>query len=277
MTDYSPIIYWVKAREAIRIKKEAGEPFPWTDDPILRDFRFCNVRREDDTVTKWIAENIRKPHADHPHLWLMLCIARTINWPPTLQRLIDEGGWPTHPDFLPQMRKTLDRIHGKVYTGAYIIPPSAIPGVGKNEYIVEEVIGGLWRHRTTFDPMTLQGTHLWLMRHQGWGQFMAYQAVVDMRFTAILGSASDANTWAAAGPGTLRGLNRIQGLSAKHRKLSQSEALNEMYRVYNEVSAIPIKIDFSDVPNILCEVDKYLRVQNDEGRPRATYVPGRGA
>jgi hypothetical protein len=33
---------------------------------------------------------------------------------------------------------------------------------------------------------------------------------------------------------------------------------------------------FSDVPNILCETDKYLRVKNGEGKPRALYVPGRG-
>ena len=40
---------------------------------------------------------------------------------------------------------------------------------------------------------------------------MAYQAVVDMRFTALLADAPDVATWAAAGPGTMRGLNRLHG------------------------------------------------------------------
>jgi hypothetical protein len=38
-----------------------------------------------------------------------------------------------------------------------------------------------------------------------------------------------------------------------------------------------VRMDFTDVPNILCETDKYLRVKNGEGKPRASYVPGRGS
>lgn len=38
-----------------------------------------------------------------------------------------------------------------------------------------------------------------------------------------------------------------------------------------------VEMDFSDVPNVLCETDKYLRVKNGEGTPRARYVPGRGS
>ena len=30
------LLYWIKERESIRLKKEAGEPKPWTDDEILR-------------------------------------------------------------------------------------------------------------------------------------------------------------------------------------------------------------------------------------------------
>ena len=36
-------------------------------------------------------------------------------------------------------------------------------------------------------------------------------------------------------------------------------------------------MDFSDVPNILCETDKYQRVALGEGKPRALYVVGRGS
>ena len=36
-------------------------------------------------------------------------------------------------------------------------------------------------------------------------------------------------------------------------------------------------MDFSDVPNILCETDKYLRAKLSEGKPKASYGRGRGA
>ena len=55
---------YINERESIRKAKESGMPFPWTNDPILRDYRFTNVRRTDDTVSKWYIEGI----AQNPEL-----------------------------------------------------------------------------------------------------------------------------------------------------------------------------------------------------------------
>lgn len=285
--DYAPLFYWVKAREAIRIAKDSGNPPPWSPDEILSTYRFCNVRREDDRVTVWVRENIRKPFADHPHLWLMLCIARQINWPDTLAEVIGAYGcWPDQDGFEPKLlaaalnaRKNRGE---KVYTGAYMISAPSSKGADKQLYIADAVIGDLWRRRggggspNVGSNPTLQRMHEWIARSNGWGQFMAYQAVVDMRFTKILAGAADIATWAAAGPGTLRGLNRLRGRAVDHA-LPQDQALSEMRAIYKVVQQeTGVAMDFSDVPNILCETDKYLRVKNGEGKPRALYVPGRG-
>lgn len=282
MPDYSALFGWVKEREAMRVRKDAGQPHPWSDDPILTKYRFCNVRREDDRVTVWVRDNIRKRYADHPHLWFMCCIARQINWPETLAGLISEC-WPDHDDFSPAYMGRLlnarkDRGE-KVYTGAYMISAPATKGADKQAYIAETVCGALWERRGFFkswEGRTLQRTHELITRSNGWGQFMAYQAVVDMRFTALLENAEDRALWAAAGPGTIRGLNRIHG-RATDAALSQGQALTEMRAIYRVVQdATGVLMDFSDVPNILCETDKYLRVKNGEGKPRALYVVGRG-
>ena len=45
------LVAWALEREAIRLRKEAGRPLPWTDDPILATGRFCNVYREYDRRT----------------------------------------------------------------------------------------------------------------------------------------------------------------------------------------------------------------------------------
>lgn len=285
--DYAPLFYWVRTREEIRKRKELGFPAPWTDDAILSTYRFCNVRREDDRVTVWVRENIRQPFADSPYLWLMLCIARQINWPPTLEEAICGwgGAWPCdtfEPANLALMLNTRQARGQKVYTGAYMISAPSTKGADKQAYIAETVIGDLWKRRSVFarhfvsgDP-SLQRTHELVMRSNGWGQFMAYQAVVDMRFTKLLAEAGDAQSWAAAGPGTIRGLNRLHG-RAVDASLSQPQALSEMRAIYKVVQQeTGVTMDFSDVPNILCETDKYLRVKNGEGKPRALYVPGRG-
>ncbi len=163
-----------------------------------------------------------------------------------------------------------------------MISAPATKGADKQAYIAETVIGDLWRRRDIFarhfvggDP-SLQRTHELIMRSNGWGHFMAYQAVVDMRFTELLCDAGDALSWAAAGPGTLRGLNRVYRRPIE-TPLSQMQALTEMRTIYKNVrQETGVEMDFSDVPNILCETDKYLRVKQGEGTPRARYVPGRG-
>ena len=282
--NYVPLWQWVREREAIRIKKDRGDPQPWTDDKILSTYRFCNVRREDDRVTIWIRKNIRERFADHPLLWLMLCIARQINWPDTLAELIASGAWPepTRFDFTEKTTAVLNarRNRGeKVYTGAYMISAPQDKGADKQAYIAETVIGALWRRREFFPTWdrSLRKVHEWITASNGWGAFMAYQAVVDMRFTPILSAAPDIETWAAAGPGTLRGLNRLHGRGVTH-SLSQGQALAEMRAIYKVAQQeTGVAMDFSDVPNILCETDKWLRVANGEGKPRALYVPGRGS
>jgi hypothetical protein len=285
--DYSPLFHWVREREEIRKRKAMGlAQESWTMDPILQKYRFCNVRREDDLVTLWVRKNIREPYANHPNLWLMLCIARQVNWPETLAALIDANAWPNRDSFEPRMmtailnqRKAKDQ---KVYTGAYMISAPATKGADKQAYIAESVCGALWNRRGIFaiqwesGRATLQRTHELITRSNGWGQFMAYQAVVDMRFTRLLENAQDVATWAAAGPGTLRGLNRLHGRD-KDAALSQGQALSEMRAIYQVVQQeTGVTMDFSDVPNILCETDKYLRTKLGEGTPRALYVAGRG-
>lgn len=284
--DYEPLFFWVEEREHIRQAKEAGRPRPWTAHNILHKYRFCNVRREDDRVTIWIRKHIREQFDNHPLLWFMLCIARQINWPPTLRELMEGDGWPDHQRFHPfdlaaalRHRKAQGK---KVYTGAYVISAPHQKGGNKQDYIGQVVLGDLWDRREVFrkylraEP-TMRGMHELLMRSHGWGTFMAYQAVVDMRWTNIFGAdPDDAYIWAAAGPGTIRGLNRLHGRALKFA-LPQGQALKEMLAIYKILKKeTGVDVDLSDVPNALCETDKYLRVKNGEGTPRTLYVPGRG-
>lgn len=300
MPDYEPIWYWVRERESVRLKKEAGELTPWTDDPILRAYRFCCVRREDDRVTTWVRERVRDRFADHPDLWFMLCLARIVNWPDTLVELLSRpGAWPGHEGFsLELLGAALEgrAARGdKVFTGAYIVSAPSIKGTKKTTFVAHRTLGALWRDREKLAPLfapdrpdpvnvderrinTLRSAHRALTRYDGWGPFLAYQAVVDMRFCRnLLAAAPDVPTWAAAGPGTVRGLHRAHG-RAISAALSQERALGEMLPIFEACERVTgVSIDLSDVPNLLCETDKYLRVKRGEGAPRARYIVGRGS
>ena len=62
-------VHMIKERYKIRLRKDVRkEPAPWTDDPILKEYRFTNVRREHDRESIWfiknIAENVEVSYED---------------------------------------------------------------------------------------------------------------------------------------------------------------------------------------------------------------------
>ena len=308
------IAAFMKARHDIYLDRKAGKPGPWTADPVLRDGRFCNIFRELDTVTIWIDEHIRKPYADHPHLWFMLAIARYINWPDTLRYLMDEaepGTWPDEDGFEPaKLTKALEdyaAAGNKVYTGAYMIRAESDPSKEwyswtKHRYIAEIVLGRLWEDREEWardlEPAksgmpkvprvpTLESVWTKFQQHRyiGWGPFMAYEVVTDLRHTRYLRNATDIYTWANAGPGAIRGLNRLYGrnLAAKPRpEQTNAEMLQLMTElnnlddpVFSETFGEPCDInprfEMRDIEHTLCEFDKYERVRLNEGKMRSKY------
>lgn len=286
-----PLYDWMTERQAIYERRASGAPKPWTSDVILRDYRFCNVFRELDTVTIWVRENIREPYADHPNLWFMLCLARYINHPATLQEMMDRGHWPVMSlvdwDWRLAARVIDDRIARgeQAYTGAYMIRAESDKKVNwyswtKAEYICGIVLGTLIDCRGNIEPRlvsrgyTLQKAHALLTQFYGWGPFMAYEVVTDLRHTRYLCDAPDIMTWANAGPGALRGLNRLMGRD-KNAPLSQERANTLMEELLVSLSermpeGFP-ELEMRDIEHSLCETDKYLRVLYGEGRPRAKY------
>ena len=309
------IAAFMKARHDIYLARKAGKPGPWTADPVLSAGRFCNIFRELDTVTIWVEENIRKPYADHPNLWFMLAIARYINWPDTLRYLMYEaepGTWPDGEDFEPaKLTKALEdyaAAGNKVYTGAYMIRAESDPSKEwyswtKHRYIAEIVLGRLWEDREEWQrtlettPGVLRAFNrletVWEKfqqhRYIGWGPFMAYEVVTDLRHTRYLRNAPDIWTWANAGPGAIRGLNRLYGrdLAAKPRPEQTNAEMIELMQELNALDArgfnetfgppqlgsphVGPRFEARDIEHTLCEFDKYERVRLNEGKMRSKY------
>src|SRR5574343_225553 len=297
---------FMRARPQIYRDRKDGKPGSWTSDPILVGGRFCNIFRELDTVTIWIREHIREPFADHPHLWFMLAIARYINGPPTLNMLMLQdrhgerlypGAWPDDPNFRPEaLTAALEDIAAsghKVYTGAYMIRAESDPNKpwyswSKHRYIAEIVLGRLWERRSGWE-YTLAGKNegypnlerTWDVFQDpyfvGWGPFMAYEVVTDLRHTRYLRDANDTMTWANAGPGAIRGLNRMYGrdLNAQPPKSQTNEEMRLLMLEMNaSIDLWPEpwpELEMRDVEHSLCEFDKYERVRHGEGKMRSKY------
>tara|TARA_Y100001934_G_C12347103_1_gene773392 strand:+ start:805 stop:1689 length:885 start_codon:yes stop_codon:yes gene_type:complete len=76
-----------RERENIRLKREKGDPAPWTDDPIFQKGRFLNVFREDDRGSKAILNFAKNLENDLPNLIHALFFARWCNRQETLDTL----------------------------------------------------------------------------------------------------------------------------------------------------------------------------------------------
>lgn len=285
-------LYWAMEREAIRLRRETGEKPPWTRDRILNTYRFCNVRRRDDRVSRWIEERvINGAHAsgngNGSTLWIELALARYVNWPDSINMLMEQHLWPDrpHPDWTAIGAALDHRVQAgyQTWTGAYMVRAESNPEAswynwGKGRYVAEIVVGALWEERRLIEPnlrFTVQRAHETLAGYYGWGSFMAGQVVADLTYTPYLAKAPDLYTWAPLGPGSARGINRLTGRELR-APLKQADALPIMLELREELIArhAPFAdLTLHDVQNICCEVSKWWRVKFGEGRPRSLYRP----
>lgn len=279
------LVEFIVARELVRVRKEQGYKKPWTKDPILQRYRFCNVHREDDTVTRWIAENWREPNKDIPDLWFAMAVARWNNHPDTLRAMRFPVPWS--PDRFIEACHSRAAAGEKVWTGAYMIGTQG-NAKDKAAFIAEDVLTPLWNKRATLRPRpgdTLASFAARVCAIPNQGTFMVGQMVADAKYaTQDLLDATDWATWAVSGPGSRRGLNRIfdRPLNEPWREWEWKMQLDLLR---GEVCAMLAKRDAKrpsapigmlhaqDLQNCLCEFDKYERVRLGEGKPRSSY-PG---
>jgi alpha-glutamyl/putrescinyl thymine pyrophosphorylase clade 1 len=288
----SALVDFMTARHAIFLARKTGREAPWTTDPVLSKYRFCNVYRELDTVTIWIRKNIREPYALNDNLWFMLAMARQINLPETLQDIMDAKLWPVRKFYPEKVRQVMlgRKARGlKVYTGAYMLNGQGIaPGSPRDKPhftchgILATLLAAPMRKKIEAAlKVSMAETHGALMQNMGFGGFMAYEVVCDLRFTRYGSDWHDINTFAYAGPGAVRGLNRLAGREVAAR-LTPADALREMRELLPEVKArwpkpgkFHAKLELREIEHSLCEYDKWQRVRNGEGAPRSLYKPSK--
>lgn len=273
-------LHWAREREAIRMRRENGQPAPWTDDHILRNRHFCNVHREDDRATRWIAKNIREPYADHPDILRILGWARFLNWEGSLKIAIESGAFDTDPikgqlavdAIWEHWSSNPDERRGK---GPQLFSPAYMIRSRKNEFkpayvhhVMEETVDfpRKWNTRQEFSEA--------LAAEYGWGSFLAGQIAADGIYTSLLRDAPDAQTYAPQGPGATRGANLAAGRDPD-AKLKQEDYLaigaaqmDHLLKLSNEFPRFA-ELTMHDVAsNVNCETWKYHRMKSGG-------VPGR--
>jgi hypothetical protein len=268
---------YANEREAIRIRRERGESPPWTTDPVLQKYFFCNVFREDDKTTVWFREHIRDAVSSSPKKSLLACAAfRWFNLVPSGEILKPHllRGRIDYDEVLAELRRL-----PKVVGGAYVIksPDGMRKAKGLLQCIqrVDRVADKL-AFQAHVKQWSLQRMHEELMQFPLMGPFMAYEVVTDLRHTCVLDQADDIMTWASVGPGATRGLGLVNSGQEKQfssgSKRDQRVMIELMKDILEQSEVLgPGSWEMREVEHTLCEFAKYIRAQQG-GRVKRKYA-----
>jgi len=276
-------VYWIKERWSILQKKQKGLSKPWSEDKVFQTTYFTNVRREDDTVTKWI-RNRWGIYQSENNYELAIILARFVNWPETLNFI----GFPFtfNPDHIEKCIEERMQMGVKTWGNAYVITTHGLH-MGKAAYLVRNVLQGAYASSTAIRTATrhvaqggktrqLEGAYNALIQLEGLGSFLAAQVVADLKNTKghPLGLADDWWEWCAPGPGSLRGMSWFfYGEPGKIKPNVFTEGMKKIRRyVDHHLMGLGISpFCNQDLQNCLCEFDKYMRVKNGTGRSKRGY------
>lgn len=280
-------IAFIEEREAIRQRRESGKPWPWTQNEILQAYRFTNIHREDDKVSRHYQKTVRDHYRqDQPIIFAATVLYRWFNRMTTCDALFNEPSLANQSAFEEYMdtlnirilENAVHKCDAPYVTGSFII--NGKPGFPKEigvllyfEEWMQKPWAQVWNDWVKEPPMLVE-MYNWLMS-DGLGTFMRGQIVADLKYLPFMRNVPDWWTWAAPGPGSMRGLNIVwdRNPNTRWQKGEWLEALQELSdRVTPVLESVGIgKLHNQDLQNCLCEFSKFTKASRGTGRPRQTF------
>jgi hypothetical protein len=265
-------IYWINERTSIYLKRLQGLSKPWTNDPILRKYKFTNAYRQCDKTTRALQENILQKIPEDQHLKILFNVIwfRMFGW----IELTEFGPLNSVDELEPLL---CQRYHSgsQIFTGAYM----AWGGHGGEakfkcyiDVLREEIEPSLEGLLCVAEANnTMESVFRLLGEFTGIGKFFAYEMACDLRFTPILFNATDKLTWGNVGPGAKRGMLRLGIEPSLEGMLYLYDYVLPKLEHLEEMERLRFPFELREIEHSLCEFDKYQRVLNNEGRIKGKY------
>lgn len=301
---------FVTERYKIHLRKDVlHKEAPWTNDGVLQQYKFCNVRREHDRQSQYIIKNI----STNPCLSLEDKIVNSFyfrawnNW----DTMKDLGGpWAAKDLYSSQMKQQIRPIYQELATED---PDRKWWSSAYNQGGTKQA----WRYPNPNEKINkeydipLRVFHIgpWLKEHntvekllnandqkvafeaikeiQGFADFLAYQVFVDL--TYIKEFPFSENEFVIAGPGCKKGLDYLfddyDGMSPEEALFwlrdnvdhifSKIMAPNGQYwdprELFIDLPEYDRCLNIMSLENCMCELAKYIRTIEGTGRPRVKY------
>jgi thymidylate kinase len=268
--------YWRFAveRQNIFFRRQNLNSGPWTDDPILNEFKFTNTYRAADRVSQYLIRNvIYKGDQAFEEVFFRTILFKLFNRIGTWELLEKELGELSYAEF---SIKAYDRVlsdamarGSRIYSAAYIMPTGGQrrPKHQMHLDLLNRMMAESLPAKIESAKTMGQGFDL-LVGYPTIGNFLAYQFITDLNYCASLSFSEMEFT--IPGPGAMDGIRKcftdLGGLSeAEIIKLVAERQHFEFDRLglkFKTLWGRPLQL--IDCQNIFCEVDKYSRVAHPE-------------
>lgn len=287
-------LYWYFAceRQNIFWKKINGDPAPWTHDKILQEYKFCNSYRVNDRVSQYLLKNViyNGNNYNYEDMLFRIILFKLFNKESTWELLSKNFGDILLKNFNTKKYSIVleNAISNgtKIYNDAYISCANKAFGYDRKHDNHLALLDKMFNIDKMQDKIikcnTMQDAFNIIKGYPLIGNFMAYQLVTDINYSAFVNWKE--NEFTVAGPGSLRGIKKCfidKGTMTnediiKYMYMHQDEEFKRLNLNFKRIGNRPLQL--IDCQNIFCELDKYCRqalpdLKSNRTKIKKHYVP----
>jgi hypothetical protein len=269
--------YWRFAamRQEVFFNKLKNVRPPWTSDPILNTYKFCNAYRVSDRVSQYLIKNViydENKSQNEEEVLFRILLFKIFNKIETWEYLESKiGDYITLSNFdlegYSNILQEAMNIGYVIYTSAYMSCASKEFGYDKKHQnhlalidkmvVKDRVINRIVKAKSLEEIFHILESYPLL------GKFMAYQLATDINYSEVINF--DENSFTIAGPGAERGIDKCF-IDTKGKSYADiiywmtENQENQFQRLgLNFKSLWGRPLQAIDCQNLFCETDKYCR------------------
>jgi hypothetical protein len=251
---------------------------PWTQDPVLKIYKFTNAYRASDRVSQYLLSNIiiNNNDFDVQDTFFRILLFKLFNKIETWEEINKQVGIISYHNYtFHRYNSILTNLKAKgksIYSGAYIMA-SGQSSYGHNFkhenhlLLLEDMIKKEFPSRLS-QLNKMEDLYDALKEFPTIGTFLAYQFSIDINYSELTNFSE--MDFVKAGPGAKDGIKKCFVDSGDYTEEEIIRLMTDQQEIEFERLGIKFKslwgrpLQLIDCQNLFCEVDKYLRVTNPQ-------------
>jgi len=245
----------------------------WTNDVVLKNFKFTNAYRVSDRVSQYLISNvIKKGSQENEEVFFRIMLFKLFNKIETWEYLNQQAGKIKYSDFdftfYADLLKQARSNGLPIYSNAYMMASGK--SYFNHQYKHQNHLRLLEKMMEDNLPAQLlthgsmKDGYEKLLTYPGIGSFLAYQYITDINYSNITNFSE--MEFVKAGPGAMDGIRKC---FSNFGDFSEEDIIkmvcenqeNEFKRLDLEFESLwGRKLQLIDCQNLFCETDKYARV-----------------